>query len=224
MFGRLIEFDDSSRQYPVRAAVRSEEPVTKHWDCKITLDQKVDGSCVSCAWGHELIAEPTELLWVDYPFCKEKVYWEAQKIDKFPGGAYPGANPFMEGTSVLAGAKVLMRLGLIDNYRWAFGLDDLIIGVGHYGPAVIGVNWYSGMQEPDCWGRIKVSGRVTGGHAVLVRGVNVDKELFTLRNSWGKNYGKNGDCFLSFSDMWRLLEERGEACFALGRKNVGKPV
>jgi hypothetical protein len=138
-------------------------------------------------------------------------------IDPWPGGSYPGASPFYEGTSVLAGVKIAHAQGWFDEYRWAFSLDELIMGVGHNGPAVLGVAWYEGMYFPDADGFVHIKGNRVGGHCILCNAVNVKHKYFTLTNSWGAGWGMVGTCFISFDDMERLLAERGEAVFFIHR-------
>lgn len=69
------------------------------------------------------------------------LYFEAQKIDTWPGGAYPGGDPFYEGTEVRAGLEVVRSKGLervydgrtypwdaqegISAYRWARTWDEV---------------------------------------------------------------------------------------------------
>lgn len=223
LLSRLVQFDERSRGFAIRATVGSKKRRSYTWRCHAQLDQGPDGACVGFGVAHELIARPAEVKDIDAKFAKEQIYWEAQKIDPWSGGAYPNANPFYEGTSVLAGVKVAKRLGWIDEYRWAFGLEDLILGVGHNGPALIGVAWHYGMFRPDSRNYIHVTGEVAGGHCVLVNAVNVKEERFTIHNSWGANWGKNGECYISFDDMGKLLGNYGEACFFLHRHNNAQP-
>jgi len=70
-----------------------------------------------------------------------------------------------------------------------------------------------GMADTDANGFIAATGRAVGGHCILCRAVNVKKTYFLPRNSRGNNWGTNGDCRLSFSDMTRLLADNGEAVF-----------
>jgi hypothetical protein len=174
-------------------------------------------NCVGFSMAHELAARPAEVQGLDAKFAREQVYWEAQKIDEWAGGAYPGASPFYEGTSVLAGVKVLKKLGYIDEYRWAFGLDDLVMAVGYAGPAVLGIPWYEGMFDMWSCGNVHVHGQVAGGHAILCKGVDVKEQTFTLHNSWGPVWGRGGDAKIAWSDMDRLLHEQGEAVIPMGR-------
>jgi C1A family cysteine protease len=50
-----------------------------------------------------------------------------------------------------------------------------------------------------------------GGHAILCHGFNVKGNYFKLHNSWGPNWGVNGECKISFEDMDKLLKQHGEA-------------
>jgi hypothetical protein len=216
---RIQEFDDRSRNFPIRQLIGASTPRSYTWRCNAQLDQGAEGSCVGFGVTHELIARPAEVKGLDEKYAKEQIYWEAQKNDPWDGGSYPGATPFYEGTSVLAGVKQAHKLGWMESYHWAFGIEDLKMGVGYHGPAVIGINWYSGMFIPDSNGFIHASGYVAGGHCILVNSVNIKKQRFTLHNSWGANWGIKGECYISFDDMNLLLKDRGEAVFFLKRHN-----
>lgn len=217
---RIPKFDERSRSFPIRNAreVAGKKPRGYTWSCKVWNDQGAEGACVGFGVGHELCARPAAVKNINAKFSREQLYWEAQKIDEWQGGAYPGASPFYEGTSVLAGVKVAHRLGYMESYRWAFGMEDLILGVGYAGPAVIGVNWYSGMFDTDASGFIHVTGRIEGGHCTLVHSVSVKDKFFRIHNSWGRSWGVDGEAKISFADMERLLDEDGEACFFVGRR------
>jgi hypothetical protein len=236
---RLYEEDWNSLNYPVTALLEEDRPYENYepesmiWLINTTLDQGKEGACVGFAYTHDILARPNTIrAWngqpVDAKFAREQVYWEAQKIDQWDGGSYPGAQPVYEGSSILAGAKVLTTLGFYNGYYWALDLKQLALGVSYIGPAVLGLKWYRGMSSPDMTGFIYPTGPVAGGHAILCHGVeiyfltgselrsweNVDKQRshFRLHNSWGSDWGKEGDCYLTFNDMEKLLNEQGEAC------------
>ena len=220
---RIAMFDERSRSFPIRTMLKASRPRSYTWRCLNWLDQGREGACVGFGIGHELIARPAEAKTVDYSYARQQIYWEAQRIDPWAGGAYPGASPFYEGTSVLAGVKVARRLGWFESYRWAFGLEDLMMGVGYNGPAVLGLAWFEGMFWPDSDGYIHPTGRCVGGHCILCRAVNVKARRFTLRNSWGKGWGMDGDCYVTFEEMDTLLRQRGEAVFFLKRHRKAQP-
>lgn len=206
---RIVEFDETSREFPIRTLV-PKKPRSYTWRCDAWLDQGREGACVGFSWSHELAARPKPVGGLTDDFA-HAVYKRAQKLDQWPGETY-------SGTSVIAGAKAVQELGYVGEYRWAFGLDDLILAVGYAGPAVLGVNWYEGMFRPDEKGYIHPSGNLSGGHAILCHSVNVKKRYFKLHNSWGSDWGNKGECFVSFDDMDRLLKEQGEACVPIQRK------
>jgi hypothetical protein len=146
----------------------------------------------------------------------QEIYHRARQLDEWPGEDY-------EGSSVIAAVKAAQEKGWYPVYRWSFGLDDQILGVGLHGPGILGINWRQGMFDVDSNGFIHASGDVEGGHCILCRGVNVKKKYFLLRNSWGSGWGMNGDCKVSFDDMDRLIHEDGECCIPVTRALGPKP-
>lgn len=212
---RIPQFDDRSKAFHVMSVIdpkQAKKPRSYTWSVDQWLDQGQEGACVGFAWTHELIARPVKFGSATEDYARD-IYHQAQDVDEWPGHDY-------EGTSVLAGAKVTESLGHICMYHWAFDLSDLILSVGYKGPAVLGINWYEGMFDTDKDGFIHVSGEIAGGHAILCHRVNVKLKEFTLWNSWGKTWGQNGTCKVSFSDMERLLSEQGEACIPGHRHKV----
>jgi hypothetical protein len=202
--GRLPQFDERSRNYPIRAlAPATLSPRSYTWKCPIVLDQGAEGSCVGFAFAGELAARPAP--WPSTFYIGRLIYKEAQKIDEWPGEAY-------EGTSILAGVKVVRDMGFYKEFRWAFGLEDLILALGYFGPVVVGTAWYEDMFDPDADGLLHVGGQVAGGHGYLINGVSLKTRRFRIHNSWGPNWSLNGEAFISFDDMSRLLSEEGEAC------------
>lgn len=228
---RLPEFDERSRNFRAVEQLGAEEqrkgPRSYTWRCQTRLDQGREGACVGFGLTHELVARPAEALQFSDPhtgaqFARQEVYWQAQRRDPWEGGAYPNASPRYEGTSVLAGVQVIHELGYIGSYHWAFGEEELALTVGYLGPVVIGINWYEGMFNPNSKGFIEPTGRVAGGHAILVNSLRVrtrtrTSEWYELVNSWGDSWGirgpdgRGGACRISREHMDRLLRERGEA-------------
>jgi len=220
-FGRLPQVDERSLQYPITALLEvTAAPTTRLWtlpDGAPVLDQGPYGSCVGHGVTNELRFHPYPVPALDSKFAVERVYWPAQQIDPFPGGAYPGANPFSEGTSVLSGIKVVAKMGHYTEYRWARHEGELALAVSQVGPAVIGVDWYAGMARPNSRGYLRPTGSVLGGHCVLVIGINTRYSYYTIYNSWGPNWGKHGTARISRTHMARLLDAGGDACIVTGR-------
>jgi hypothetical protein len=221
--GRLIQFDERSKAFPIRSLLTAEQqrkPRSYTWRLDTHLDQGEHGSCVGFGWAHELLARPMVARGIDYTYAFERIYWEAQKIDDYPGGEYPGADPQEGGSSVLAGAKIVQAAGHMKEYRWAFSLDELILALSYAGPVVLGINWLDGMFQPDENSVIHATGDIAGGHCILASGVNLKSKLIRLEQSWGVSWGIDGHCYISFDDMDTLLNEQGEACIPVGRHRV----
>lgn len=214
---RVIEFDERSRDFalPARRGRRKRRSYT--WRCDKYLNQGEEGACVGFSIGHELIARPASVKRIGPKYCREKIYWEAQRQDDWKGGDYPGAHPRYDGTSLLAGVKVAQSLGWFEEYRWTFTFSAFLLGLGYHGPAVIGINWYNDMYEPDANGIVRPTGGTAGGHAILANGVNVKDRTVTLHNSWGKGWGIKGECKVRWSDMEKLLADDGEVVFFVRR-------
>jgi hypothetical protein len=241
---RLVSFDEASKDFPIRTMFASLTLRSYTWSIPGVwrIDQGTEGSCVGHAIVNELHARPASVAFENRKqaerFAFERIYWEAQREDEWPGGSYPDAAPRYDGTSVLAGMKVAQRLGYFREYRWAFGLQDLVHGLGRNGPAVLGINWHRGMYTPvNAW--VRPTGSVVGGHAILARSVqlswldalderaprewdnvDLDASYVVLRNSWGVGWGDRGDAKITLRDLDRLLIAQGEAVFAVGRKSV----
>jgi hypothetical protein len=209
-FDRRVSFDERSRDYPIRALVLGLAPRSYTWTCGVHLDQGSEGACAGFAVSQEAAARPVVVPGITDAVALA-VYHRAQQLDEWPGENY-------EGTSVLGAIKAGTERGWYGEYRWAFGESDLALAVGWKGPAVLGINWYDGMMDPDSKGVLHVAGQMVGGHAILCNGYNVAKKLYRVHNSWGSSWGINGEAFISMADMARLLSEQGEACIPLVRK------
>lgn len=232
---RLVWFDEQSRSYPVLAALPAEAaqrgPRPYTWRCRTWLDQGREGACTAFAFAHDAAARPAEVKAMDESETTQRWilarYHDAQHQDPWDGCSLGPRCPIeprrkrYDGSAVLAAAKVFQSVRLFREYRWAFGEDDLRLSLGYEGPAVIGVNWYEGMGSPNPSGFIHSTGRRLGGHAILVNGLHRDADgtfYYRLRNSWGHDWGKEGDCFVTAKDMARLLTEDGECVFPVGRR------
>ena len=220
-------FDERSKEYGVRKLLGT-KPIEKQaifWSEGTVLDQGSEGACVGFGWMAEVIAspmqpdeQPTEYLGNS---LAQFYYEEAKKIDEWPGEDY-------SGTSVLAGAKVMKRQGFISEYRWCFSIEDIMDTIVKRGPVVVGVPWYSSMYKTNSSGLTSISGNKVGGHCLVITGYDPAMkigsqtlEVFRWRNSWGKEYGKNGSGYIKVSDLRRLFEEGGEACVPVLRN---KPI
>lgn len=225
---RIAMYDRRSLEFPIDGALNAEQQqlVSKKWTTPPgtpVLNQGVQGACVGAGITHELMFYPVAVRGLDMTFAREKIYWVAQRDDPWPGGSYDGANPRYEGTSVLYGIKAAADLGYYTEYRWATSEPEMARGVGYLGPAIIGVDWYEGMFEPDSTGFIHPTGDKMGGHCCLAIGINVREGHYTIRNSWGPDWGTGGDAKISRADMAKLLGDNGE-CAIITQRTLPPPV
>lgn len=219
--------DPRSRNFPIRGARPEPRVKSKAWKVPDPLDQGYEGACVGYGWTHEALSTPVpvdlkRVKAIDIPVgdtVAKRVYREAQKIDEWAGENY-------EGTSVNAGAKVMRTLGVLKEWRWAFGISDVIYGVLTTGPVVLGIPWFEDMYEaPD--GIVRVGGPMVGGHCILARAVAErgrvfpDEDAVGWLNSWGPTYGKNGLAWIRASDLSNLLRQDGEAAVPF-RRSYGR--
>lgn len=218
--------DERSRNYSIAEKVAAVEPRKKYWSEGVVLDQGSEGACVGFGWTGEILASP-----MPYKTTQDlgqqaarALYHRAQQLDDWAGEDY-------EGTSVLAGAKAVKEKGYISEYRWAFNMDDLRSAVISEGPAVIGIPWLENMYYTRPSGLVEVGGKQVGGHCIVLTGYNPRArlkgekgyfEVYRWRNSWGTNYGVNGDGYITAEDLAALLDKSngGEACIPMGRNKI----
>lgn len=194
----------------------------------VNLDQGQEGACVGFGWANEAFASPVRVKPPTDPNAFARViYRAAQKIDEWPGEDY-------EGSSVLAGAKVMQARGFLNRYEWCFSVAEVIAVLLHRGPVVLGVPWFESMYVPDITNRIRVYGAEVGGHCILANGYHpvwpnkspsagAGVPMIHLQNSWGLDWGVSGGAWISPDDLAILLADDGEACVPASRSYGPKP-
>lgn len=211
--GRIHIPDERDKRFSIKSKLplRESKKTYKYWWPNGWWgDQGYTAQCVAYSWGHWLNAGPitqNSKLGGEYTINPAHVYTEAQRIDRWPGENY-------DGTSVRAGAKVLQREGYIAEYSWAWDINTVIQALLEKGPLVVGTEWKYDMFFPNENGIITATGDSAGGHAYLLDGINVNKQLIRIKNSWGRNWGNKGFAYISFDDMDKLIKNYGEACLA----------
>jgi len=213
LFGRTYIKDDRDKKYLItdkfKELLKFSRPSTsRYWMADGWWgDQKNTPQCVGYAWAHWLEDGPVEQSGVPPIVKPQLIYQNAQKLDEWFGENY-------DGTSVRGAVKYLKSINKVSSYYWAFDLESLITTVLNLGPVVVGTNWYEGMFYPNTKGIIRSTGRLAGGHAYVINGVDTKTKMFRLKNSWGRLWGQKGHAYISFKDMERLIKEQGEICLA----------
>lgn len=219
-FGRLENPDERDKLFPLSTAIPQnveEVPKSKYWwDEGWWGDQGSSTQCVAYSWCHFI--EDGPVIQNKLPENRKKplidpqiLYRESQLRDPWPGENYPG-------TSVRSAAKVLKELGVLKEYRWASNVQDIIDYVLHVGPVVVGTKWFSMMTNPQRNNIMKPYGNFQGGHAYVINGVDTEKGLFRVKNSWGKSWGDSGHAYIQIEDFEGLLNNGGEACAGFENK------
>jgi hypothetical protein len=223
LLGRNKEHDPESRNFPapVRRVAR---PVSVMHTCNAPiLDQGELGSCVgntgaewlNCAkalrnrrrgvmvtrWGVPRHSYLNETDAVD-------LYAHATRRDEVTTEAYP---PTDTGTSALGLGKTLQDLNFIDGYDWTFSFGALLAALA-LSPVCVGINWYASMYETDRAGYVTPVGTdPDGGHEILARGIDVALQRIRFRNHWTREWGLDGEFWMSFTVAERLIiHEEGD--------------
>lgn len=207
----IITHDPASRAFPAMGllALPSVPRRDRTWRRGVVYDQGPTSSCVGQTFKGILNSAPvsTGLKYqVRTRLDAVDLYRNAQRFDQ-----WPGEEPDYEGTSALGACKYLQGQGLISEYRWCFGVDDVIDTLVQHGPVGIGVVWYGGMMNTDSSGFVHPTGSKVGGHEVEINGVNVKGRYVIGTNSWGAGWGVKGRFKLSWDDLGTLLDDDGDA-------------
>lgn len=216
--------DPRSKAFPVRALIETPpKRRNKLWKVGEVLDQGREGACVGFGWTSEARSTPVAVdlsrVAAEVPRDATEfalaIYRRAQQIDEWEGETY-------SGTSVNAGAKAMREVGLVNEYRWAFSIDDVVNTILVKGPVVLGIEWRYNMY----WTKndvVDATGNVVGGHCLTAVGYSLKSEKLNgedgiiLQNSWGPSWGNNGLALIKVTQLEELLNKNGEAAVATKR-------
>lgn len=206
----LIHHDPRSRNYPARGVLFAEDaPLrSKTWRRAQAYDQGATSECVAYTGKGVLNTGPFSL-WAPYEvrsrYDEDQFYAGAQSLDEWPGEDY-------DGTSALGLLRYLRAQRIVGEYRWAFGLDDVLKTLSYHGPVGVGSWWRRGMDEPGPDGRgLSYSGEYRGGHEWELMGVDVTRREVVAMNSWGEEWGDRGRFRMSWDMLGEVLADDGDA-------------
>jgi C1A family cysteine protease len=112
---------------------------------------------------------------------------------------------------------------LITSYQRVRTLDDMRSCLAAGYPFVFGFTVYESFESSQVakTGVVPMPAKgesVLGGHAVVAVGYNDSKKVFTVRNSWGTNWGQKGYFTIPYNyltnsnlagDMWTIRRQQG---------------
>jgi hypothetical protein len=130
-----------------------------------------------------------------------------------------------DGVPVPVGARDVDAAEGVAATRWARTTDEMRSAVAAGLPVTIGVDWYTGFDEPtqrtfshggfEWWlPDVDHLGSVRGGHCICVYGASDRRQAFKVKNSWGRGYPL---VWLPYATMTKLLDDDGEAALTTDR-------
>ena len=92
------------------------------------------------------------------------------------------------------------------------------------GPVVLGTAWFSEMSQLPRGDNVALPrGQLQGGHAYLAIGYEPAWEAVVCVNSWGRDWGDGGIFYLWQDHLAWLVQNHGEACVAIERREEELP-
>lgn len=171
----------------------------------LKLDQDGYPACVGFTGANWMQSSPTRTKVTNDTGLE--LYRACKAIDGYNG----------DGTWDRVLMKVLQQRGHIKRYLWAANPQEMDEWLLEVGPVLIGIPWHESMFYPDENDFLDVDGQEIGGHEVLIRGINrsAHEPFYTITNSWGPDWGRNGDARIRRQDLrFLVFETWGSACTA----------
>lgn len=200
--GRHVVHDPRSRDYAVRAASPLRDvlhkrlvPIYDQGNLGCCTSEAICGGVCTRPLGHHIRSQRTV----------KAVYHQETVLDGY-AGTWP---PDDTGSSSLAAFKAAQARGWISGYRWAFSLNDALAALMD-GPAIAGIAWREGCDNPDSTGLVRYTGSVRGGHEICAVGVDVEAKRVRFANSWGDGWGDHGYFDMAFDDLATALADQGD--------------
>ena len=225
--GRHVEHDDRSRVF-AHAELLPDALTSVAWTRRVPIfDQGRLGSCTGNAFaglvGTDSAGRPgTASITVTngdaagiipvgtHPVDENlavALYRLATRLDDIPG-QYP---PQDTGSSGLGAAKALCAIGVARSYSHAFSRTAVRSAL-QSGPVAVGTVWLESMFNIDGDGSVCVdrASAVAGGHEYVLSAWDATEDMYTIANSWGVSWGRDGYATITGADLAWLLSQDGD--------------
>lgn len=169
-------------------------PDERLWPTGPVLDQGNSKSCVGQSWAAWLLCAPVRTRATSADGIA--IWREAAAIDGH-GDDWTGG---VTGRSGLKAMKARKKVVTYFRTQDAEEVRDYVLSSG---PVVFGALWWPNMVKPVNGVMTADGGKFVGGHAVLLRGFK--NGHFIVRNSWGADWGVNGEALISLKTVSTLL-------------------
>lgn len=137
---------------------------------------------------------------------------DAMKLLQSTGVPPEDCNPYIPQvpTKKCSQATTLALPNRIKGYARLSTIDEMKKSLSENGPFVIALNVTDGWDNP-ARGAVLGSGKVQGGHAILVVGYDDLSKYLKFKNSWGEEWGDQGYGYISYSDVEKTLMDAWSA-------------
>lgn len=174
------------------------------WDSAWWGDQGDTPHCTAYALSHAMADGPVTHRGLNPVAEPHGLYTAIQARDRAAGRYYD------EGATSLAMAQEAVARGWVGEYRWGYTLAEFVAAI-RVGPVLLGIDWYTGMDDPDEKEAIvHATGSIRGGHEIVCNGADFATGMARLKNSWGRSYGRRGHAYLPFADLEKLIADGGD--------------
>jgi hypothetical protein len=190
---------DSKLGFPLTMGAKK-ETIFRNYQLGEVTDQGPNGTCVDYCLRSLLAAEP-----ISQNPCKPlEIYKAARKLGKTPDD--------VEGSQLNYAVDYLISKNIVKKDYWTNDADQVALYLNTISPIVMTIPWYERMNKTEKDGRILCNGNPIGFHAILGFRYDGLKDRIWLRNSWGKDFGINGNGYVTMKDLAKLMNKGGLAC------------
>ena len=212
----IINHDPQNRVWSIRPLLQLSPEQDRPWYARHKFNQQ-GSSCTTQAATGLLMSSPFRLNKERLSIVKQHLDTEAKRhqfyLDSQAYDPWEGGELAYEGTSSDAPYRLMRERGIISQWRWCFGVDDINLTLRRYSPVTVGTYWHDSMFQVDKSGFLVVdrNSSIVGGHEWLVLEYDDSDDWYTMLNSWGELWGRKGRARVKGDDFRYLIENNGDA-------------